>query len=107
MLRRYQITAGRAGDSDAVEVTAAWAKPPGNTLRGSALELVLVLEQLPGGPERAGVAGRALGGQPAPSTAEEVVGWMEELLSMLRALSPPVRLLLRLKSVLLQASDGA
>jgi hypothetical protein len=82
------------------------AKPPGSTLCGSMLELGLALEQPIDSPGQFLGASEARGGRRLPATAEEVVGWMEQLLGMLRVLAPPVRLLLRLSGVLLQASES-
>lgn len=106
MVRRYrfQAAAGGAG-SVSVQPAGATAKPPGSTLRGSVLELAVVLQAAGGG------AASAASGlhqqqqqQQLPASAEEVVGCLQQLLGMVRVLAPPLTLLMRLKGVLLQAS---
>lgn len=108
----------------AVADTGPAAKPAGSTLRGSVFEATLRLQQQAqpeaggssGGEARAyvqrllaeaGGGGSGGSGEGAaavlPATAEEVVACLQQLLGMLRVLAPPVRLLMRLAGVELQA----
>ena len=111
MVRRYcllpqaeQLLIQPAGDQ---------GKPPGSGLRGTAAELTLRLQPPPAAADGGGGGADAqqhvqqllLGGA-APAgllaSAEAAVGCLQQLMGMLRALAPPVRLERRLNGVLLQ-----
>eukprot|EP00887_Chlorella_sp_A99_P003552 scaffold7.g3552.t1 len=92
--------------------TGAEAKPPGSRLTGSQCSLTLLLG---GEREAAATAGGAVGEDGAGGadsaallrSADEVVACLEQLLGMLRVLGPPLKLMMRLRSVSLQDAKGA
>lgn len=87
-------------------------KPPGSGLRGTAAELTLRLQPPQaaadggGGADAQQYVQQLLLGGAAPAgllaSAEAAVGCLQQLMGMLRALAPPVRLEMRLNGVLLQ-----
>lgn len=108
-MRRYSVRTAPGGAVDVLDCGAT-PKPPGAALRGSVFEAAVRLAEGAGD-------GRAPGAAPTfardahllPRSAEEAVGCLQQLLGMLRVLAPPVRVLMRLNGVLLQASrwEGA
>ncbi|PSC76824.1 hypothetical protein C2E20_0918 [Micractinium conductrix] len=107
VVRRYSVRTAPGGAVDVLDCGAT-PKPPGAALRGSVFEAAVRLAEGAGD-------GRAPGAAPTfardahllPCSAEEAVGCLQQLLGMLRVLAPPVRVLMRLNGVLLQAPDGS
>jgi hypothetical protein len=124
VVRRYSFQAASEGGEVSLHVVGDAAKPPGSTLCGSVFQLTILLQQQLEPSSDSGshqqpaqLSLTAAGGgratpaatqqqQQLPALADEVVCCLQQLLGMVRVLAPPVRLLMRLNGVLLQASTA-
>lgn len=93
------MQAEAGGELLGVREAGAEGKPPGSALQGTAFEAAVLLQAAPG-------ELRSITHHQLPPSAEAVMGCLQQLMGMLRALAPPVQLVMRLDGVLLQASAG-
>lgn len=107
VVRRYSLQASPGG-ALSVAPASAEGKPPGSSLRGSVIEASILLQPGPLDAAAGWSDGRQLHTAsdvpPArlPASAEDIASSLQQLLGMLRALAPPVQVLMRLDGVLLQ-----
>lgn len=131
VVRRYTLKPESPSRQDSQQQLSfsdagAAPKPPGAGLSGSVFEATLQLQQAVGGSGGSSsisaqsyvqqvlteVAAGARPGDPAPHTQllaspDQAVACLQQVLGMLRTLAPPVRLLMRLTDVAMQASQPA